>query len=600
MPRPKSTRVASRRAAAAAPVAAKEPSPAPAPQDTDSNDMDAADHNDEERRTSRRISTRTTSRTITTKTTAVTSNPRQSAALDAARVERDAALHRLEDMTTTSTTGGGISMEDEDTESSVEVELGRRAVAATPGHHHQAAARLHDVSGLDLDDSMFDDMNTTIDTAGPASASRSLDTSTFSASQFRRRPRAGSFMSRNDDGPLRPSSRAGPNTPGISSTFNIGKFKRRAREPSILGTAQKPRAERPMPQSDLGDNTDDDEAENDEDGAEEALGGLQLSPENESTPLRRSSRRSGAVASAEDPVEPSSNAQTRKRKSTETHEQRQRSSPFPQDNSLALDESDDEPLSSPPSLPPVPRRASTPLIDENVAPPESSGSEDEAPVWPPLQSLARGRTRRAPSAQRKTPVRELGPGNESDLSSPPSLTYSPNYANPSPPPKAKQTRAASKPMSSADLAALLPRRRQRGARNEGGSDDEVDAAGLGNDDDELSYLDVRTSRRRRAAKPLSGASNQTTARAQKKNSKSATRTYGRLSDKENQEEGEGEDNSADAARNGDNDEGLEADEQSVLEQGEELKNAAKKFAEVDKWELDFEERMQSSSPRDAR
>lgn len=599
MPRPKSTRVASRRAAGA-PVAAKEPSPAPAQQDTDSNDMDAADHNDEERRTSRRISTRTTSRTITTKTPAVTSNPRQSAALDAARVERDAALHRLEDMTTTSTTGGGISMDDEDTESSVEVELGRRAVAATPGHH-QPAARLHDVSGLDLDDSMFDDMNTTIDTAGPASASRSLDTSTFSASQFRRRPRAGSFMSRNDDGPLRPSSRAGTNTPGVSSTFNIGKFKRRAREPSILGTAQKPRAERPMPQSDLGDNTDDDEAENgDEDDAEEALGGLQLSPENESTPLRRSSRRSGAVASVEDPVEPSSNAQTRKRKSTETHDQRQRSSPFPQDNSLALDESDDEPLSSPPSLPPVPRRASTPLIDENVAPPESSGSEDEAPVWPPLQSLARGRTRRAPSAQRKTPVRELGPGNESDLSSPPSLTYSPNYADPSPPPKAKQTRAASKPMSSADLAALLPRRRQRGARNEGGSDDEVDAAGLGNDDDELSYLDVRTSRRRRAAKPLSGASNQTTARAQKKNSKTATRTYGRLSDKENQEEGEGEDNSADAARNGDNDEGLEADEQSVLEQGEELKNAAKKFAEVDKWELDFEERMQSSSPRDAR
>ncbi|ETS80642.1 hypothetical protein PFICI_08171 [Pestalotiopsis fici W106-1] len=593
------TRVASRRAAAAR--VSKEPSPAP--QDTDSKDTDvAAEREDDGKRVSRRISARTASRTsiaTTTKTT-ITSNPRQSAALDAARMERDAAMLRLEDITTTSTTGGdSAGLDGEDTESSLEVEMGRRAVAATPAHGRaSAAARLHDVSGLDLDDSMFDDINTTIDTLGPASASRSLDTSTFSASQFRRRPRAGSFMSR-DDGPVRPSSRAGPNTPGISSTFNIGVFKRRAREPSILGTAQKPRAERPMPQSDLGNETDNNYDENDND--EEALEELELSPEHESTPLRRSKRRSGAATSGD--AEPSSNIKSRKRKSTEAHEQRQRSPPFPQDDSNMVDESDDEPLSSPPSLPPV-RRASTPLMDENIAPPESSGSEDEAEVWPPLQSLARGRSRRAPSAQRRTPVRDLGQGdNESDMSSPPSLTYSPNYADPSPPPKSKQTRAASKPISTADLTGLLPRRRQRSARNDplGGddSDEEVDAAGLGNDDDELSYLDVRRTRRR-PAKPLAraGTSNQTTtARAQKKDKVASkpARTYGRLSDKENQEDGEGEGDSANAA----------PDDDDVFEQedsgpGEELKNAAKKFAEVDKWELEFEERMQSSSPRDAR
>jgi hypothetical protein len=520
---------------------------------------------------------------------------------------------RLEDITTTSTTGGdSAGLDGEDTESSLEVEMGRRAVAATPAHGRaSAAARLHDVSGLDLDDSMFDDINTTIDTLGPASASRSLDTSTFSASQFRRRPRAGSFMSR-DDGPVRPSSRAGPNTPGITSTFNIGQFKRRAREPSILGTAQKPRAERPMPDSDLGNATDNEGDKNDNDN--EALGGLEFSPEHESTPLRRSTRRSGA-ATLEGAEVSSSTTKSRKRKSTEAHEQRQRSPPFPQDDSNVVDESDDEPLSSPPSLPPVVRRASTPLIDENVAPPESSGSEDEAEVWPPLQSLARGRTRRAPSVQRRTPVRDLGHGdNESDMSSPPSLTYSPNYADPSPPPKSKQTRAASKPISTADLAALLPqRRRQRSARRNdplgaGDSDEEeVDAAGLGNDDDELSYLDVRRSRRKAAAnnKPLSragGASNQeaaATARTQQKKDKGAgkpRRTYGRLSDKENQGDEDGEEDAADAAAHGEDDD----DEQTGSGPGQELKNAAKKFAEVDKWELEFEERMQSSSPRDAR
>ncbi|KAF3001616.1 hypothetical protein E8E14_006866 [Neopestalotiopsis sp. 37M] len=607
MPR---TRVASRRAAAA--PAAKEPLPAPQ-QDTDSNDIDVSvEREDEGKRTSRRISTRTASRTKST--TTITSNTRQSAALDAARIERDAAMLRLEDITTTSTTGGdSAGLDDEDTESSLEVEMGRRAVAATPAHGRaSAAARLHDVSGLDLDDSMFDDINTTIDTLGPASASRSLDTSTFSASQFRRRPRAGSFMSR-DDGPVRPSSRAGPNTPGITSTFNIGQFKRRAREPSILGTAQKPRAERPMPDSDLGNATDNEGDENDDDN--EALGGLEFSPEHESTPLRRSTRRSGA-AGLEGVAEPSSNTKSRKRKSTETHEQRQRSPPFPQNDSNVVDESDDEPLSSPPSLPPVVRRASTPLIDENVAPPESSGSEDEAEVWPPLQSLARGRTRRAPSVQRRTPVRDLGHGdNESDMSSPPSLTYSPNYADPSPPPKAaKQTRTASKPISTADLAALLPqRRRQRSTRRNdplgaGDSDEEeVDAAGLGNDDDELSYLDVRRSRRKATAnnKPLSragGASNQeaaAAARTQQKKDKGASkprRTYGRLSDKENQGDEDGEEDAADAAAHGDDDD----DEQTEAGPGQELKNAAKKFAEVDKWELEFEERMQSSSPRDAR
>lgn len=594
MPRPTRTRGASKRAAA--PVG-KDTSPAPAPrQEAASRDIDDTSIHEEDTRPSRRTSGRVKSRTTSA------SNPRQAAALESAKVRRAEALDRLENITSTSTIGKS-NIGEEDTESSIEVEMGRRAVAATPAH----AARLHDVSGLDLDDSMFDDLNTTIDTAGPASAQRSLDTSTLSVSHFKRRPRAASFLSR-DDGPLRPSSRAGPNTPGISSTFNIGVFKRRAREPSILGTTQKPRAERPAPRSDIGDGSDEEPDHEEEE--EEPAGRHEFSPEAESTPLRRSKRRSGAAEVVQRAAESSSSANQRKRKSTEAHEQRTRSSPFVENSAVAAEESEEEPLSSPPSLPRM-RRQSTPVMDENIAPPESSDSENEAEVWPPLQSLAKGRSRRPPSALRKTPVRELvHPADDSDMSSPPSLTYSPNYADPSPPPPpaAKQTRAATKPVTTAALTGLLPRRRHKNAKNDpfgidASDDEQVDTAGLGNGDDELSYIDVRT--RRRPARPLSRPEtvNLPSKSIQRKGKAPAlakpARTYGRSSDKENQDEENDVDAEVDtdAGRDG---EASEDSEQLVARVGEELKNAARKFAEVDKWELDFEETIQSSSPRDAR
>ncbi|KAK9779609.1 hypothetical protein AB5N19_12706 [Seiridium cardinale] len=594
MPRPKRTRVASKRAAA--PIA-KVPSPAvPEQRNWDNEDIYSTSGREDEQQPVRRRSGRSASRATST------SNPRQAALLDAARERRDGALSRLENVTSESTAGNTHTGGGEDTESSVEVEMGRRAVAATPAH----PARLNDLSGLDLDDSMFDDLNTTMDTADPASAQRSLDTSTLSISHFKRRPRAGSFLSR-DDGPLRPSSRAGPNTPGISSTFNIGVFKRRAREPSILGTTQKPRAERPVPQSDSGDKSDD-EAE------EEPVAGNDFSPEAESTPLRLSKRRSGADESVQEVAEASSD-NIRKRKSTEGHERRSRSPPFAEDNVGAAEESEEDSLSSPPSSPPL-RRPSTPLMDDNIAPPESSDSEGTANFWPPLQSLARGRSRRPPSALRKTPVRETAhEDNFSDISSPPSLTYSPNYGEPSPPPQrvAKQTRAASKSVTTADLTGLLPRRRHKNARNDpfavdDSDDEEVDTAGLGNDEDELSYLDVRT--RRRPARPLSraGTANQAATRAksaQRKGKAPASskpaRTYGRSSDKENQqEEGDREGEEGDASETGRPDDVSENSEELVARVGVELKQAARKFAEVDKWELEFEEATQSSSPAGAR
>ncbi|KAI1078457.1 hypothetical protein F5B20DRAFT_548212 [Whalleya microplaca] len=507
-------------------------------------------------------------------------------------------MERLQNIT--STTGNGAS--ESTGESDGSIELGRRGTE-TPLY-----GRMTDVSGLDLDDDVFGDLDTTLDTAGPASASasaqRSAETSTLSTGLFKRRPRAGSFLSR-DDGPIRPSSRTGPNTPAFSSTFNIGLFKRRAREPSILGTAQKPRPQRPEPEQ---------ESEHEEDAADD-----EFAPEAESTPLRRSKRRSKEVEPGEKSPQALLSANTRKRKSEEGHERRSRSPPFDENERIegAAQQSSSD-ISSPPTLPRQYERPVTPVMNEEfMAPPLSSGSSSaDQEIWPPLQSLARGRTRRPVSALRRTPVQD---DNVSDMSSPPSLTYSPNYAEPSPPPKqaAKpKRRAASKPetqVTTAALTGLLPRRRRRHDRSdpfgiEDESDAEVDVSGLGADEDELSYADVRT--RRRPVRPGSraGPSNQSKSRGrsgQRGKAKQTPveastpvvrRTYGRSSDKENQGEVDSEEGDAPAG----DEQSEENSQELVARLGSELKDAKRKFQEVDKWELKYEEMTQSSSPSNAR
>ncbi|KAI8947667.1 hypothetical protein F4801DRAFT_496928 [Xylaria longipes] len=603
MPRPPLSRPARTRPAKATnPNAAPAPAPAPETQaDAPSSDIyDVSDREKEraaERRKSLRDSTATRTRTISAESI------QQQKIMDKAKQRRDAAMERLENITSTDSTGE----EGEEAADGSDASPGpSQRVKATPLRR----SRPTDLSGLDLDDSMFDDLNTTLDTAGPASAHRSAETSTLSVSQFRRRPRAGSFLSR-DDGPIRPSSRAGTNTPAFSSTLNFGVFKRRAREPSILSTAQKPRPQRPEPEQDPADDEDEDE---DDEGHEEDG----FAPEAESTPLRLSKRGSRGA----EPMQPTSSTRSRKRKSTESHEQRVRSSPFEANDDIrqsieqpASDE--DSPLSSPPSLPRhIP---STPIArsmdPELMAPPLSSdSSESDEEIWPPLKSIPKARTRRLASVLRQIPGQN---DDVSDMSSPPSLTHSPNYAHSSSPPPARaakpKRKVAAKPprkVTTADLTGLLPRRRRRAAGGdpfgieEDESEPEVDISGLGDDDDELAHLDVRT--RRRPA-PRVNAQNQATAKARASarnkdkpthgSNKRISRTYGRLSDKENhdQEEDEGNDSSNSVADLG------EEDSQTLVERiGEELKTAVRKFQEVDKWELSFEERTRSSSPLDAR
>ncbi|OTA60428.1 hypothetical protein K449DRAFT_396358 [Hypoxylon sp. EC38] len=608
MPRPKRTRVASTTTRAVAKTTSPEPLTAREQSAEPSSDLYDVSDREKEKAKQKRGSIRDT-----TSTRVRSTNTQQTKALATARQRRDSAMERLENMTSTSNN----QAEESNEQSDGSIELGRKA-AGTPQHR-----RMADMSGLDLDDSDFDDLNTTFDTAGPASAQRSAETSSFSASLFKRRPRAGSFLSR-EEGYIRPSSRTGPNTPGVSSTFNIGMFKRRAREPSILGTAQKPRPQRIEP---------DPEPESEEEDEEEAGGEDGFAPEAESTPLKRSKRRSAEtkIEVERTPPQPSPSENPRKRKSTEGHERRARSSPFEENGpieSSVVQQSGSE-LSSPPSTPPGRQLSSsrpvTPIMDEEVmAPPMSSGSSPDSEIWPPLQSLARHRSRRPVSARRRTPV----PNDSiSDMSSPPSLTYSPNYREPSPPPKqaakTKRRAAISKAepkVTTADLASLLPRRRRRNARAEDDSDDEVDISGLGDDDDELSHLDVRA--RRHPARPASRAGNSRNqnqnagtrgrpasrgkAKQARSSSRRATITYGRTSDKENENHGEEEGSSADDGEGdtlgptftGQDDE--ESSQAMVARVGEELKNAARKFQEVDKWQLDYEEMTQSSSPRDAR
>ncbi|KAI0426020.1 hypothetical protein F5Y09DRAFT_78419 [Xylaria sp. FL1042] len=614
MPRPPVSRRARTRPvktanASTAPAPASATTTGPAPQgNAPSSDIYDVSDREKERAVVRRKSLRngTSVRTHTTSAETI----QQQKALDRAKQRRDAAMERLGNITSTASSD---DVEEAVGSSNDSVGPSQGVVKATPPR-----SRPTDITGLDLDDSMFDGLNTTLDTGGHGSALRSAETSTLSISQFRRRPRAGSFLSR-DDGPIRPSSRAGPNTPAFSSTLNFGVFKRRAREPSILSTAQKPRPQRPEPEQEP---EDDDEEE--EEGEEDGLDEDGFAPEAESTPLRRSKRGSGGVA----PAQPTSSGKSRKRKSTESHGRRLRSSPFEVDDdvrqSIEQPESDeDSPLSSPPTLPQhAPSTPVAPPMDpELMAPPLSSdSSESDEELWPPLRSIPKTRTRQPASVLRQTPGQD---DNISDMSSPPSLTHSPNYAHSSSPPPARTTKpkrkGAPKPprkLTTADLTGLLPRRRRRGAEDdpfnidEDESEPEVDISGLGEGDDELAHLDVRM--RRRPATRVNAQNQATTGtrattrikdKATLGSKKRISRTYGRLSDKENNNEDEDEDEDEAEGDDGSNslaDLGEESSQMLVERMGEELKTAVRKFQEVDKWELSFEERARSSSPLDAR
>ncbi|KAH7162604.1 hypothetical protein B0J13DRAFT_536496 [Dactylonectria estremocensis] len=523
--------------------------------------------------------------------------------IQAANERRNAALDRLanEDPTTSANTL-------DDGESGSSVEIGRR-VMATP-------AQRRDTTGLDLaDDDVFGDLDDSFQDGDVPQGGQSIDTSSLSLSNFKGRQRQSSIIGRNDP-PIRPSSRGG-NTPSISSTLHFGAFRRRAREPSILGTARKPRP-------DETGTAQEDSSESEED----------FLPEAESTPLnnRRRTQPSAHVEDErEEPPEVGDKPKSRKRKSEDallSSDRPEKMSRIEVDDSehgdeLDADADDDSDSSSLSSIssplgpsPILPERPVTPdNMDEILAPPMSSDSEEGGETWPDIHTLAK--RRRRPSAT--TPVRA---DHFSDMSSPPSLTHSPNYTESKAPKtrgRAAVRRQPSPEITTADLTSMLPKRRYRKARDDPfglEGDGEHDTSDMPGGEDELSYVDSRASRRRHGSRPPTSA---TSARPGSRGGRAAhsalkprqmpasarpasrnPRTYApRSSDKENEgEEDENEESRFeplpdDTFDTGDN-------QTNDTPSADELKKAAKKFVEVDKWELEYEEVTQSSSPQGAR
>ncbi|KAL6698742.1 P-loop containing nucleoside triphosphate hydrolase protein [Trichoderma pleuroticola] len=486
-------------------------------------------------------------------------------AIQSANSTRDEALKKLNNEDTTMTSDRSAMR----ASSRSSIEFGRHT-ATTPGHNRRT-------SGLDLGDS---------DIPGTA---LSGDISTLSYSALRSQSRRSSFIGRNDP-PIRPSSRS-VTTP-----------RRRAREPSILGANRKP----------LHDSST--VVQDSEEGSED-----EFEPEAESTPLnnRRRTRGKDEIEEPESPgaAEAAESPNPRKRKSLDK-QQKPGPSRQPDDRSLSelpdapplpQQDSMDDTSGGPPAR--LPQRPVTPVnLEEIVAPPASSGSEGPD-MWPDIRSLAK--KRRRPSVT--TPSRL---SNLSDMSSPPSLTHSPNYDAA----KTGKTRGrpplrqqASPKMTTADLTSLLPKRRYKKSRDPLGleSDEELDTSGLGHEDDELSHLDTQTARRRKRGRPprsasrggKPGGSSRRTLRSRSRHSsdKENAQDDGRGNDSnesEDEDEGEGVSRFIPLADNTFDDAATESPANAVPT--EELKQASSKFKEVDKWELEFEEVAEASSPQDGR
>lgn len=201
---------------------------------------------------------------------------------------------------------------------------------------------------------------------------------------------------------------------------------------------------------------------------------------------------------------------------------------------------------------------------------------------------------------------------EDDLpSSPPSLTHSPDnrhVAVAAAKTKGRNVKAKPPPamMATAELQALLPRRRTRRPAGERAERDifEIESAEDEEDGeaDELSM--VAPARGRRT--PAPAARNKQITKL--KSSAKGKRSYGKkivaeeesvASDKEN---GEGDEDEHDDSLAPISD-SIEEGESSLLEGkvGKELKKAKKKFMDVDKWEMEFESvTAEGSSQADAR
>ncbi|KAJ3472103.1 hypothetical protein NLG97_g11284 [Lecanicillium saksenae] len=188
---------------------------------------------------------------------------------------------------------------------------------------------------------------------------------------------------------------------------------------------------------------------------------------------------------------------------------------------------------------------------------------------------------------------------------PPSLTHSPNYNGRPTRGRAPHKTPQPKPLTTADLANLLPKRKSKKSRRENAGSDEEDEE----EEEEVEEEEVPVTRTRggRISRPpsrgTSASGNKQGPRTPMRRTRSASqnKTYGRRSsDKENnsddEEEGDSQFQPLADDTFGDTTATVPLDFQSI----DELKRATKKFSEVDKWQLEYEEVAESFSPKGAR
>ncbi|OBT82217.1 hypothetical protein VE02_09005 [Pseudogymnoascus sp. 03VT05] len=610
MPRPKRAKVAS--APAAQPRRGRAPAPARKPREASEAIESSQEQNIEhETQTTIPRATRGNATGSGPSTRAARLSASNTRVLEESKKRRDSAMSRLEAENESTPSSAGLSdavaqAPREMLSSSPEVEIGRRGrVAASvessaiiPGTFRRRA-RQPSILGrgqeieIERSESVDSDIAQSQDITN---VERPIGR--VMSSGFKPRQRQPSILGNVRSSSVEVERDIGtPVNPG--SALKTGLFRRRARQPSILGTpSQNPSRALPAEASDQEEQGDDDEEDD-------------FNPEDESTPLNLPNSK---------PLDgsPQSTSPLNSRK-------RKLSSPSASNTSAALpplERSPSSALSPPPVSSPLSARSQTPeMMSSTHAPPQSSSSLRLSLTPPRRTRAASGIPSERTPTTRRQPPRSVAMDDDL-LSSPPSLTHSPDnrpsVKKPAGKPKGK---AAAKPgpasLSTAQLQLLLPRRRRRAARDAydiGSSDDEVDAE---SDEDELSHLAAAPSRsnrqtpgaRKRVTKLQSAIKGKGKAVAAAQ-AAAAKRTYGSrrgaapsLSDKENG------DNSAQVSdAEVDPDDSLapvqdSVEDSSVLEErlGTELKIAKRKFEDVDQWEMEFEDMTaNSSSPKDAR
>lgn len=372
----------------------------------------------------------------------------------------------------------------------------------------------------------------------------------------------------------------GPRVPGTpqfqSSTLQATTFRKRPRQPSLLQMVQA--------QKTASDELDENDM-------------YDFLPDDESTPLIKSLSQSNALSKS------SSSQQTsgsRKRKLASPEIQVPTSQPLeipssPSSVSSAVPQQQDrlgEEHYPEPTLPPL-RSTQIPqpqIFDDTLAPPQSSSPPPE-----PKTRRARGKPTKA-TEQADKPAHKISRKQLSPAPSPHSSTST--QVSPVRP-------TTSKPLTTATLQNLLPRRRAR-PKPKGdydipsSSDVELDNTGLGEDEDELSFHATSKMRRKKSMMPTQRTGAKGKGQGSKPGTGGKPKRISKTYTRKTAIESDGENDSDDATDSEEEVAGHSARGRAKTPAMDgkakaEMARLAVKFREVDEFRLDFEDMTGSSS-----